>query len=86
MLSMEARSNNRILTRNNLRVDAMEMVLGRRVVTSRENVTASLVRLITVLDPLRSLIGWQLMCLPRPEVETIKNQEKLSDLWAVCMQ
>ena len=39
MLSMEARSNNRILTRNNLRVDAMEMVLGRRIVTSRENVT-----------------------------------------------
>ena len=37
MASMEARSNNRMLMRNHFIRGAVEMVLGRRIVTSREN-------------------------------------------------
>ena len=37
MASMEARSNNRMLIRNHFIRGAVEMVLGRRIVTSREN-------------------------------------------------
>ena len=41
MTSMEARSNNRMLMRNYFIRSAVEMVPGRRIVTSRENVAVA---------------------------------------------
>ena len=50
--SIEARSNNRMLMRNHFLRGAVEMVLGRRIVTTRENVARVF---MAVADQLRSL-------------------------------
>ena len=83
MTSMEARSNNRMLMRNHFNRSAVEMVLGRRIVTSREN--AAVARAPHGSRGPTPTVGSCCVCRDQKGKQQ-KNQEKLCDLRAACVQ
>ena len=83
MASMEARSNNRMLIRNHF----IPRRSGNGAWTTNCDVTRKCCCcLCSTWQSWTHSDHWQLLCLPRPEEETTKNQEKLCDLRAACLQ
>ena len=80
MPSIKAHSSNRMVMRNHFLGGAVEMVLERQIVTLQKMLLSLVLQSWTYSD------RWQLLCLPRPEEELTKNQEKRSDLREACVQ